>query len=1062
MGLSTQRLSSILVALLCLSEVAAYGQPSAAPATFTWKNPGGSVDIRRSGRGWDASDAPKTLAIGDSLRTHKDSAAELRFEGVGLWRLSEESEVSLPASLDEGIIARLELGGLVSRWRPPKPSPLTIVTKSGRARITGTEWTIRVDSAGTATVVVYDGTVELSNDAGPPLEVAAGNAGRMEVGKSPTAVRLITPKDRVQWVASYQPNPTRYFESGALAANAALKEADELMARGDFASALERIDQGQQQHPEDLRFSALRSRVMLFQGNVDESRAAAEKAVNSAPRLVDGWLALGDWGLRQGDLAVARRGFTQASIVAPDDARGWFGLGNIASDRDQFDEATRALEKALALDPQGPGYRGQLGLTHSLANQFDKASHEFRNALEQQPDDYVSLVGQAVLELKQGHEDKAIELLQRVTLFEPRYARAHLYLGVALYRQRQRTRGEHGAQLVDDAIREFEQASREDPNDPLPYLMLTQIYTDLYQPAKAITEARAGQMRMPFLKSFNQLANTVTGTANIGNAMAFLGLSEWADHLAHESYNPFWSGSHLFLADRYRSAYARFSEFLQGLLADPMVFGASQRFQTLLPGSGSYASAGAMISGGREVDPFWNGRASVNGSAFTDSMPMSYFLGGDWIAPVSSVGPSGEGLLSGALGLAPTPPLKLLIFGNHLASDVGRDYVTKGDRLDVGGSVTHSPERMSWFKVGVARMSIESTPYANQSVTVDGQLRQTWMPNRQIETTFGVEGAWYRADLRNREPQLPLHLTSSAVQAYGSARFRVARDRLLLQGDLFLTRDSGDFAATTVAAAAPRLGVAWSMGGGVVRAAYQEWNRAQADNTLAPVDTVGIPLDDLGVEPGGRVRSSRVQIEWPLSDHSFVVGSLTHSDGLLSPYGSIAFRSVILDTLFDVTRNASRLNDAGANLTPPLYSFGTLTNTHATVGEVSWNIMLSRAGDGESATSAYLRYQAAVSEAFDTRVCVACTGPIPGYARHTAVLGFTRVSSKHVYISGQVTDRFGLTDQWPANGRSRFLQVLRASVSWEDPDKRWSLEGRVVTQNAFDSPRFTAGFRRRW
>jgi len=200
-----------------------------------------------------------------------------------------------------------------------------------------------------------------------------------------------------------------------------------------------------------------------------------------------------------------------------------------------------------------------------------------------------------------------------------------------------------------------------------------------------------------------------------------------------------------------------------------------------------------------------------------------------------------------------------------------------------------------------------------------------------------------------------------------------------------------------------------------------------------------------------------------LSERSFIVGALTHSKGLLSSYGSIAFRSVILDTLFDVTRNASRLSGAGARLTPPLYNFGLFTDTRATVGEVSWNIMSSpqRVREGRAAASGYLRYQAAASDAIDRRACTDCTGPIPGYARHTAVLGLTVVHAKRVYINGQMTHRFGLTDVWPANGRSRHLQVLRASLSWENPDKHWSLEA-VGSAQGIDRPRFTASARRRW
>ena len=73
---------------------------------------------------------------------------------------------------------------------------------------------------------------------------------------------------------------------------------------------------------------------------------------------------------------------------------------------------------------------------------------------------------------------------------------------------------------------------------PVPHMLLAQIHTDLFQPGEAVAAARAGAQRMPYLRSLNQLANDQKGSANLGAALAFFGMEDWALELAQQSFYP--------------------------------------------------------------------------------------------------------------------------------------------------------------------------------------------------------------------------------------------------------------------------------------------------------------------------------------------------------------------------------------------------------------------------------------------------------------------------------------------------------------------------------------------
>ena len=129
-----------------------------------------------------------------------------------------------------------------------------------------------------------------------------------------------------------------------------------------------------------------------------------------------------------------------------------------------------------------------------------------------------------------------------------------------------------------------------DPKDPLPHLLAAMVHMDRLQPVDAWDEARAALVRLPFAKSLNAVADNQRGAANVGYPLGFMGLENWARSTAYDSYDPLWGASHFFLSDRYPGSFDRRSELMQGFVTDPLAFGASNRYQSLLPVPGHHGT----------------------------------------------------------------------------------------------------------------------------------------------------------------------------------------------------------------------------------------------------------------------------------------------------------------------------------------------------------------------------------------------------------------------------------------------------------------------------------------
>ncbi|CAN7608622.1 TonB-dependent receptor domain-containing protein [Acidovorax sp. LjRoot117] len=735
---------------------------------------------------WQPARPAQALATGDFVRTRQAAKMALLFADDTQLRLHQNTVlqvkgVATPAQPVTTLL--LNAGRAWTQTRRPDGSRLNLETPAATAAIRGTDWDLAVDDDGRTLLTVLSGTVEFFNVQGRVL-VGANEAAVADVGKAPVKLVLSQPRDRIQWVNALRADPVPHLvaaeplpdavapvraalqardlaaaraalaqgrgsapapwvpvmeaaialQSGeALAAReqlarqvalntpaaaplpAWLMQSDLQLMDGDGPAAVQTLRTALQHWPAHPALVAQLARVQMLSDRMDD--ATATLAATQGTAHADIALVRAELARRRGDAPATLAAYTEATQLAPGDARGWQGLGSAHTEREDTRPARENLQRALSITRDAPGAYGELGTLETFVNQFTEAGAAFAAALGDNPADYVALTGQGLLHLKQGQPQQALDDFLRAGVMEPRYARAKTWTAVAYYQL-----GRH-----QDALATLHQASRLDDKDPVPYMLLAQIHTDLFQPGEAVEAARAAVERMPYLKSLNQVANDQKGSANLGASLAFFGMEEWAQELARQSFTPYWGGSHLFLADRYQGEFNKNSALFQGFLTDPMAFGASQRYSPLLQQPGSHGVLG--LTHDREFSRMSVPSVTLNGMN-NSHVPVSWFVkaqranatrfpidvgvsNSPAFYDASGTANVGAEAFTLGLGMLPTERLNLFAYANQF------NVSTQGHNLvDLFGTGEDSPQTASSNRVrqGMAGLSYRWSP-----------VEQTWL-----------------------------------------------------------------------------------------------------------------------------------------------------------------------------------------------------------------------------------------------------------------------------------------------------------------------------------------------
>jgi len=782
----------------------------------------GAGDQRGAGAtDWQPARRAQALASGDFVRTREAAKMALLFSDDTQVRLNQNSVLQVKGVATPNQPVTTLFLGAGRAWAQTKRadgSRLNLETPAAVAAIRGTDWDIEVGSDGRTLLTVLSGSVAFSNAQGQ-VTVGANEAALAEVGKAPVKLQLSQPRDRIQWVNALSADVVPHLDAQPVPA--ALQALSQALRAGHTAQARQALESARSSAPAPW-LALMDSAVRLREGDRAGAQTGLTQLVANEPAApIAAWLLLSDLQRMDGDHAAAsatlqaglarwsadpalqahlaqtqlladkledsertlssaggathlgltlvraelarRRGdasatlahYTEATRLAPQDSRGWFGLGSAHNEREDTGPARAALQRALALQAHAEGYQGELGTLETFVNRFAAADSALAAALSDNPSDYVAWSGLGLLRLKQGQPAAALDALLRAGVMEPRYARAKTWTAVAYYQLGR----------PQDAVSTLQQAITLDDKDPVPYMLLAQIHTDHFRAGEAVQAARAAVQRMPYLKSLNQLANDQKGSANLGASLAFFGMEDWALELAQQSFNPYWGASHLFLADRYPGEFNKNSALFQGFLTDPLAFGGSQRFASLLQQPGSHGAAGLTLDG-----DFYRMRApSVTLNGMDNSrVPIAWFFkvqeaqavqfpidvsvtnypafrdatgNADLRARVATLG----------LGLQANERLNLFAYANHFDSalhghnqldlSLGSGQLVRSTQFDttrqqgvLGLSYRWAPSEQTWLKLGrgLERNRIDSYPGVFVFSQQAGLLGLSGLPDKTL------------------------------------------------------------------------------------------------------------------------------------------------------------------------------------------------------------------------------------------------------------------------------------------------------------------------------------------
>ena len=362
-----------------------------------------------------------------------------------------------------------------------------------------------------------------------------------------------------------QPGPMTYLGRAAL-----------LAAEGKTDQALELIGQARRRYGQDARLAAEEAYLNMASGRVKAGEAqlaalteaqpksglgwgllalskimlgqpavqAADRAVTASPGSPNLWLIASLSRQAAYDLPAAEKAVRQGLAVDPNHPGCLVNLAKLLFAQDYVSEAWQKARQAVRLAPRSAEAHNLLGFLHLAKGDLDRALASFKEALRLDAGLGEPHLGLALVLMRRGAVEPALEEMSTAVLLEPRRALFVSYWGKMLYQVRR----------FDRAMDVLQMARALDKNDPTPLLYQAIILRDRYRPTeaiKAMNQAMALNDNRAVYRS-RLLLDKDEATKNVALSILYdtLGLEPWAFNKATQSIKNDYlnSAGHLFLA----------------------------------------------------------------------------------------------------------------------------------------------------------------------------------------------------------------------------------------------------------------------------------------------------------------------------------------------------------------------------------------------------------------------------------------------------------------------------------------------------------------------------------
>jgi tetratricopeptide (TPR) repeat protein len=476
--------------------VAAVGPSCAAPVARIVSIEG---DVRVAVSERDAlrvAEVDEPLCAGYVVEVGARSRAALQLANETTLRLDQRSRLVLSGfSADEGGALALGRGALHVLTRTPRRFQVT--TPFVNANVTGTEFTVRVDTAADVAVVsVMEGRVEARNESDMVVLAAGERAAGGRTGPLRKDI-MVRARGSVDWALHYP----AIFDCGLAAQidgsgrrDPALDDAVAACRSGRFDAAIAALDKASDSRASRaLTFKAglllgvgrieeadailsdvsrtdpayglplaLRAVASLVEGSPgSEARALdlATRAVALSPGSSPEAIALSYAHQAQGRLDAA---LADVLALPPEraTAASWARLAELRLSVGDIEASRAAARRALELDGSLAKAHAMLGYADVLGTDLDAATAAFRRAIALDASDPLARLGLGLTRIRSGALEEGRRELEVAAILDPGSSLVRSYLGKAYYDEKR------------DALaaQEYELARSLDPNDPTPWL----------------------------------------------------------------------------------------------------------------------------------------------------------------------------------------------------------------------------------------------------------------------------------------------------------------------------------------------------------------------------------------------------------------------------------------------------------------------------------------------------------------------------------------------------------------------------------------------------------------
>jgi Flp pilus assembly protein TadD len=241
--------------------------------------------------------------------------------------------------------------------------------------------------------------------------------------------------------------------------------------KGDFEHAREEFTVLHDAQPNDVRAVILLGDSDLHLGRADDAVALLEPLENRFSSNMDFEYVLGRALITSGRRRDGVERIEKVAQAGPS-ADAYLFAGATLLDLNEFERARKNLEEALRLAPTIPGIDTQVGIARDKTGDTANAEAAFRKALESNPNDFQANLYLGAILYKRRDVAGAKRYLDRAIELKPKDSMAR-YESAML----KSTSGDY-----ENAARELEQLTKDDPDWLEPHVELAALYYRLHRP----------------------------------------------------------------------------------------------------------------------------------------------------------------------------------------------------------------------------------------------------------------------------------------------------------------------------------------------------------------------------------------------------------------------------------------------------------------------------------------------------------------------------------------------------------------------------------------------------